>query len=129
MLGMLEAWRDGRAKLALTAMLLAHRRAHPALFAEGGYEPLAATGSKADQLCAFLRSHGGDRLLVIAARFPARLDADPGWGDTAIPLPQSGEWRDLLTGRRIRAGEALPAEAVLADLPVALLVPNAGGEE
>ncbi|MBL6456405.1 malto-oligosyltrehalose synthase [Belnapia sp. T6] len=125
MLGMLENWRDGRAKLALTATLLAHRRDHEALFTEGGYEALAATGAKADQLCAFLRSHGEDRLLVVASRFPARQEVDRGWGDTAIPVPGTGGWRDLLTGRRLEAG-AITAEAVLADLPVALLVPETG---
>jgi (1->4)-alpha-D-glucan 1-alpha-D-glucosylmutase len=127
MLGMLESWRDGRAKLALTVTLLAHRQAHPALVAAGGYEPLAATGARADQLCAFLRSHVTDRLLVVAARFPARLEADRGWGDTAIPLPAAagaGGWRDLLTGHVLeRPGSLLTAEAVLADLPLAILVP------
>jgi len=128
MLGMLEGWRDGRAKLALTAALLALRRERPALFTEGGYEPLAATGARADHLCAFLRSHGTDRLLVVASRFPARLEAEPGWNDTSILPPQAageGGWRDLLTGRRFGDG-AVTAEVALADLPVALLVPDSG---
>ncbi|WP_043342354.1 malto-oligosyltrehalose synthase [Belnapia moabensis] len=132
MLGMLENWRDGRAKLALTAELLAYRREHATLFAEGGYEPLAATGTKADQLCVFLRSHGDDRLLVAASRFPARQALDQGWADTTIPSPQMGGmvgWRDLLTGRRLGAGgSALTAEEVLADLPVAVLVPDTEGQ-
>jgi (1->4)-alpha-D-glucan 1-alpha-D-glucosylmutase len=41
-----ETWHDGRLKLALTSALLAHRRAHPALYAEGSYEPVAASGPK-----------------------------------------------------------------------------------
>jgi (1->4)-alpha-D-glucan 1-alpha-D-glucosylmutase len=131
MQGMLEDWRDGRAKLALTAELLAHRRERPALFAEGGYEPLTATGTKADHLCAFLRSHGDDRLLVVVFRFPVRLELDRSWGDTAIPLPQAGSvvgWRDLLTGRSVGTGVGtLAAEEALADLPVAVLVPETEG--
>src|SRR5262249_12642954 len=46
-LDMLENWQDGRAKLALVAALLGHRRDQPKLFSEGSYEPLIATGSKA----------------------------------------------------------------------------------
>jgi (1->4)-alpha-D-glucan 1-alpha-D-glucosylmutase len=131
MQGMLEGWRDGRAKLALTAELLAYRRERPALFAEGGYEPLTATGTKADHLCAFLRSHGDDRLLVVVSRFPVRLELDRSWGDTTIPLPQAGSvagWRDLLTGRSVGTGVGtLAAEEALADLPVAVLVPETEG--
>jgi (1->4)-alpha-D-glucan 1-alpha-D-glucosylmutase len=113
MLGMLEGWRDGRAKLTLTAELLAYRRDKPVFFAEGGYEPLTATGTKAAQICAFFRSHGDDRLLVVTSRFPVQLEINRGW-------------RDLLTGRRFRTdGAALTAEEALADLPVAVLVPDA----
>jgi (1->4)-alpha-D-glucan 1-alpha-D-glucosylmutase len=129
MLGMLEGWRDGRAKLTLTAELLAYRREKPVFFAEGGYEPLTATGTKAAQICAFFRSHGDDRLLVVTSRFPVQLEISRGWGDTAIPLSQATSvpgWRDLLTGRRFGTdGAALTAEEVLADLPVAVLVPDA----
>src|SRR6201987_1308620 len=69
-LDMLEDWRDGRVKLAVIATLLAHRRDRPRLFAQGGYEPLIATGSGADQICAFARCRGEDALVVAAARFP-----------------------------------------------------------
>ena len=37
-------WRDGRIKQALIARTLALRRAVPALFAEGSYEPLDVRG-------------------------------------------------------------------------------------
>ena len=60
MLHMLEKWQDGSVKLAVTAALLAHRRQQPELYAHGSYQPLAATGAKADQLCAFMRSHGAE---------------------------------------------------------------------
>jgi (1->4)-alpha-D-glucan 1-alpha-D-glucosylmutase len=134
MLGMLEDWRDGRLKLAVTATLLGHRRECPGLFAEGGYEPLTASGPRAEHVCAFARCHGGDALLVVAARFPARLEADPGWGETALPWPQSAQagatrWRELLTGQTVerRGGQTLRAEAVLRDLPVAVLAPDGEG--
>ena len=49
------------------------------------------------------------------------LAAD-GWGDTALQLP-NGAWRDLLTGQRVVSDVAgVAADALLARLPVALLV-------
>ncbi|MBD0272368.1 MAG: malto-oligosyltrehalose synthase, partial [Acetobacteraceae bacterium] len=119
---MLGTWRDGRLKLAVTAALLALRRRHPALFAEGGYTPLTATGDAADRICAFARTQGEERLVVVTRRFPARpLD-----GAAALPLPPAlaGEaWRDLLTGRQAGAAETLPLGELLGELPVAVLVP------
>jgi (1->4)-alpha-D-glucan 1-alpha-D-glucosylmutase len=130
MLGMLEDWRDGRLKLAVTAMLLEHRRAHPTVFAAGDYEPLVASGAKADQVCAFARAVAGDALVVVASRFPARLEADPGWGDGTLPWPEAATapacWRELFTGRVVDrcGGDGLAVGLVLADLPVAVLVPD-----
>jgi len=131
MLSMVDDWQDGCVKLTLIAILLARRRDHPALFAQGGYEPLAATGPKADHICAFARSHQADALLVAAARFPVRLEADPAWTGTEIPWPQAvagtTRWRELLSGQVIeRRGEAVGAEAVLEYLPIAVLVPDIG---
>jgi len=129
-LGMLEDWRDGRIKLAIIATLLTHRHNYPKLFTHGGYEPLAAIGPKADHICAFARSYEQDALLVVAARFPVRLEADPAWTGTEIPWPQQGvarraRWRDLLSGKAVeRRGESVGAEAVLGYMPIAVLVPD-----
>ena len=98
---MLRDWRDGRVKLAVTATLLAERRAHPSLFALGGYEPLAAVGPKADQICAFARGEADDALVVVAKRFPARIEADPAWGGTV---------RAMAAHRRCRHALARPAD-------------------
>src|SRR5262249_48857152 len=87
-LNMLENWRDGCVKLAVIATPLAYRHDRPDLFAKGGYEALVATGSKADQICAFVRHHQGDALLVMATRFPARWEDDRGWTGTEVPWPQ-----------------------------------------
>jgi (1->4)-alpha-D-glucan 1-alpha-D-glucosylmutase len=128
LLGMLENWRDGRLKLAVTAALQAHRKKHPALFAEGSYEPLAATGERAEHICAFARTRGQDALLFIAARFPAKLEAEPSWGETEVSWPQAAagasRWRDLLTGQVMERRNALSVGPVLAGLPVAVLVPE-----
>lgn len=132
-LDMLENWREGRVKLAVIATLLGHRRNQPKLFAQGGYEPLIAAGPKADHICAFARSHEDEALLVAAARFPARLDADPDWTGTEIPWPQGmalgTRWCDLLSGEVVeRRAESVSAEAVLGYLPVAVLVPDRGAK-
>ncbi|MFZ2994914.1 malto-oligosyltrehalose synthase [Sphingobium sp.] len=53
----------GAKKLHLIARLLDMRRRHPALFAEGTYQPVAISGPRADHAMAFLRVHGDVRLL------------------------------------------------------------------
>ena len=68
-----------------------------------------------------------DALVVAAARFPVRCEAEPDWSGTEIPWPQaaSGEthWRDLFSGRVVeRRGERVSAATVLEDMPVAVLV-------
>ncbi|MCK8783020.1 malto-oligosyltrehalose synthase [Roseomonas sp. NAR14] len=125
MLGLLENWQDGGIKLALTATLLGLRREHPALFAEGGYEPLNATGGMAEQMVAFLRRHAeAPPLLVAASRFPARQEGG-GHVEARIPVPEGvAAWRDALTGAVLKpAGGTLSAGSLLADLPVAVLLP------
>ena len=126
-LDMLQDWRDGRVKMAVIAALLGYRRDHQNLFAQGTYEPLAATGTKADHICAFARSREEDALLVVATRFPARLEVDPDWTGTDVPWPgevaRGTRWRDLLSGEIVaRRGEAVGAEAVLGYLSIAVLV-------
>ena len=67
--------------------------------------------------------------MVVAARFPARLEADPDWEGTAIEWPQAApamQWRDLLTGRILPGGGTPDATSLLADLPVAALVSDTG---
>jgi len=119
MLDMLKGWQDGRAKLAVIAILLGYRRDHSKLFAQGSYEPLIATGSKADQICAFARSYQQDVLVVAVARFSVRSEADRDWA-----VGRQTHWRDLFGGRVVeRRGEGVGVEAVLGDMPVAVLVP------
>ena len=126
---MLEHWHDGCIKLAVIATLLAYRRDHSDLFEHGRYEPLSATGCKAEHICAFNRTCEGDALMVVAARFPLRLEADPDWNGTEIPTPAIGgqtHWRDLLSGRQIEFQEAIDVATVLKYLPITVLVPANG---
>ena len=105
----------GAAKLLVVSRVLRARRDHPDWFS--GYEPVAVTGSAADHVVAFDR--GG--VVPVATRLPVGLARD-GWDETALQLP-NGPWRDLLTGERLVSTAAgIPVYAVLAHLPVALLI-------
>lgn len=129
---MLASWQDGRIKQWLIQQVLAIRAAHPSLFSQGSYQPLAVTGRHAAQVLAFLRSHGDEHLLVIVPRLAAGLLAEHDlphvpaqrWGDTAVVLP--GEFNHchvsgLLTPCQVVAHEAVPLADALAELPVNLL--------
>ena len=118
-------WQGGRAKLAVVATLLAHRRAHPAFFADGAYEPLAVEGPDADRVCAFSRRRGEQVMLVAGCRFPARPAVAEG---TVVGLPASlhqAGWRDLLCGGDLAPAAGLAAQTLFGTLPAAVLVPAA----
>jgi (1->4)-alpha-D-glucan 1-alpha-D-glucosylmutase len=119
---LLENWRDGGIKLAITAILLQFRRQHEELFTQGAYEPVLAAGTEAERICAFLRRYEEAILFVAVSRFPGR--SQMGWSDTVIKLPedlQAGKWRDILTGTILEATEnGHSAERLFADLPVAV---------
>lgn len=127
---LLETWQDGRVKQAVVTRTLRFRQAHAALFAQGGYEPLATRGALADKLIAFARRHESGLVVTLASRHAARLTEGGvplipawAWDDTEILVPNApAGLTDVLTGRtialddgRIRAADALAA------LPVALL--------
>ncbi len=69
-------------------------------------------------------------MLVLAARFPARVAFDPCWDGNEIPCPRTSagvaRWRDLLTGTvaNCRGADTLPVDTLLRVLPVAVLVPD-----
>jgi len=106
-------------KLLITSRALRLRRQRVDLFGGGGaYEPLRGTGP---QLVGFVR---GGSAVTLVTRWPTRLAAAGGWGDTGVVLP-AGSWTDTLTGRAVRGGRQ-PVRDVLAGLPVALLVREQG---
>jgi (1->4)-alpha-D-glucan 1-alpha-D-glucosylmutase len=127
---MLENWRDGRIKLAVTSILLAARRRFPSLFSNGTYEPLTVSGPNADQICAFVRTSGDEAVLVAARRFPAQATSDQAGEETWIAQPRTvndvTRWRDLLTGELVscRAGDAVSAQKLPRILPVVVLIPE-----
>lgn len=133
LVALLPQWRDGRIKQAIIARTLALRETQPALFAEGTYLPVTATGDSAAHVLAFARCHGERTIVAVTTRLAAGLLGDATtpavpsarWDGTELPLPRHSNgsgWRDVLTGG-VFAGplESLPVGAILARLPVALL--------
>jgi len=119
---LLDHWRDGRIKLAITALLLSLRKQQEALFARGSYEALTITGKKSEFSLGFNRAAGDAGIAVLIARYPGLREADPDWGDAAATLPV-GSWTDVFTGRCFEGGDrALPLAEIFSALPAAVLV-------
>jgi (1->4)-alpha-D-glucan 1-alpha-D-glucosylmutase len=92
------------------------RAARADAFGPGGdYEPLAAGGSAAEHVVAFVR---GAQVAVVVPRLVVGL-TERGWEDTTVPLPD-GSWRNELTGDEVTGGAVRVGE-LLARFPVALL--------
>ena len=106
------------AKLAVVAGVLRARRDRPELFT--GHRPLDVSGPAAEHAIAFDR--GG--ALAVATRWPVRLAAAGGWGETVVTVP-AGRWEDAVTGHPVHpdARGAVRLDELLSTLPVALLVP------
>jgi (1->4)-alpha-D-glucan 1-alpha-D-glucosylmutase len=119
-------WRDGREKLFVTRRLLQLRCEHPALFAEGDYQPLYGEGGRGDDhLCAFARRYGETTLVVAAPRLVFRLHQGgerPIWGATVLPLPQGGDWHDVFGGQVYAGCDRVPAAELFRAFPVAALL-------
>jgi (1->4)-alpha-D-glucan 1-alpha-D-glucosylmutase len=119
--------RDSR-KLLVTSRGLRIRRDHPDWFtgAEATYTPLAAEGPAAGHVVAFARAKGAldapgtGAAVTIATRLPVGLRRLGGWGDTVLPLPPGGGWRDRLTGQ-VHEDDRVPLADLTRYLPVALL--------
>lgn len=133
---LLTSWTDGRIKQFVLGRVLALRRARPALFADGTYEPLEVRGAHADRLVTFRRRLGDEALIVIAPRLVAPLIRDRGhpgfppdvWEDTVIDLGEdtpSAGFTDIFTGKTVSA-RMLAVGGVLSPLPVACLAVQGG---
>ncbi len=124
---LLQRWPDARVKQRLTAELLRFRHDHLALFQQGDYEPLAATGEWADRVVAFRRCHGSECSVVVVPRLTAALGDWPigaVWGDTALALPKGWSKWSRVVGREAtwESLRPVPLRELCAELPVAVLV-------
>ncbi|MFL5561589.1 MAG: malto-oligosyltrehalose synthase [Gemmatimonadaceae bacterium] len=132
---------DDRTKLLVTWRALQARRSRPQLFAEGRYEPLMATGERANHVIAFARVLGSDASMTIAPRRSWALSGSDRipiggdiWGSTHVVLPDGAArgWRCAISGLSVEAerrggGWALPLSNALNQFPVSVLESNGTG--
>ncbi|NWK47138.1 malto-oligosyltrehalose synthase [Ralstonia pickettii] len=129
---LLAHWTDGRIKQAVLARALALRAALPAVFESGDYQPLAVTGSGAQHVLAFARTHGAHAIVVIVPLHASAMlghtatptFADGAWRDTTVSLPSALSHTPLhsaFDGALPLQGPRLALGQVLTPLPVALL--------
>jgi (1->4)-alpha-D-glucan 1-alpha-D-glucosylmutase len=125
---LLASWRDGRIKQRVLAAILADRAEAPTLYAEGGYEPLVASGAAGSHIVGFMRRQGTDTLVVAVPRLlggtvdKEKMPIGPElWGDTTLPLP-AAKWRDVVTGAAVETGSSPHRVAELfSTLPILVL--------
>jgi (1->4)-alpha-D-glucan 1-alpha-D-glucosylmutase len=127
-----EKWQDGREKIFVARRLLALRRLHPLLFAEGDYQPLEVTGESGSHLCAFARSRNEEALVVAVPCLVHQLHRgtpEAHWGTTELVLPPCEAWQNVFTGRRLERRDRVRASELLADFPVCVLIGKPGGRD
>jgi (1->4)-alpha-D-glucan 1-alpha-D-glucosylmutase len=125
---LIPQWGDGRIKLALTRRLLALRNELPALFLDGGYEPIEVTGRDAGHIVAFSRTHGRQRVVVAVGRhFASVTDGGRRWpvvkwdANLALGSGKRPPLRDALGTLSQTSPETLAASELLQLLPVVVL--------
>jgi (1->4)-alpha-D-glucan 1-alpha-D-glucosylmutase len=127
-----ENWQDGREKIFVARRLLALRRLHPLLFAEGDYQPLEVAGESGSHLCAFARSRSEEALVVAVPCLVHQLHRgtpEAHWGTTEFVLPPCEAWQNVFTGRRLERRDRVRASELLADFPVCVLIGKSGGRD
>lgn len=127
-------WRSGAVKQMLIRTALQLRRAQPTLFDGAAYQPVYASGPRANHVVAYLRQSERAAVLVVAPRLCAwqlagyardeSASAATFWQDTTLRLPagQEQEWLDLLGQREVKfdAQGEIQISALLEHWPVAL---------
>ncbi len=122
----LAQWQTGAVKQAIIARTLALRASLSALFAQGDYVKLEASGPAAHHILAFARRDKTHCTITAITRLSAALVTDAplvppdAWVGTMLTLPD-GNWIDVLNGGPIPHGPKIPAAELFARLPVSLL--------
>ena len=129
-------WQDGRIKLYVTERALNFRNANAAVYLEGDYMPIEASGPRQANVCAFARRNAARWCLTVAPRLTTqlaplgRMPLGPAvWQETTLQLPSGAPdaWHNILTGERFVAATApggqksLALTDILKRFPVALL--------
>ncbi len=123
-----QALAGGRAKQTLVKRALAVRRVMPQLFASGDYVPLPVRGDRQDAVVAFARGDPSGEVCIIAPRHWQGIVSGTGivsesWATTEVDLPRSGSFHNAISGRSIAIDGPANLAHLLADAPIALLVP------
>jgi (1->4)-alpha-D-glucan 1-alpha-D-glucosylmutase len=129
---------DGRCKLYLTWSALQCRKAHEALFRDGGYVPLRVVGTRALHVLAYARRLGDEVAVIAVPRLCRRLLGEGNslplgadvWADTRIELPRKrmpSEFASVLDGRTVNVRDhglrqILLVAELLAAWPCSLLI-------
>jgi (1->4)-alpha-D-glucan 1-alpha-D-glucosylmutase len=109
-----ERSNEGVPKLWTIHQCLRTRNTQPGSFgARGRYQPLWATGPKADHIVAFQR---GENVITVAPRLLMSVGT---WDATVLEVPD-GSWRNQFTGDVVEGGK-LEVGALLRRFPVGLL--------
>jgi len=107
---LVRKWTDGSIKLYCIWKALAFRKKNAALFSDGQFEPVTATGGRAENVLGFLRKQERNWALIIVPRWLGKTNAqfawngkDSYWDDTHIRLsPDAPDaWRNIFTGEEI----------------------------
>jgi (1->4)-alpha-D-glucan 1-alpha-D-glucosylmutase len=120
----LANWHDGSIKMAILHILLRFRQQFRKLFTEGGYAPIQLEGSASHHICAFTRTYEEMSVVIAVKLFAATDVGGDGWMNTRLVLPDTFTTaRDILTqAALVTQNGSTIADAVFADLPVAVLV-------
>jgi (1->4)-alpha-D-glucan 1-alpha-D-glucosylmutase len=127
-------WRDGRIKLYLIWKSLNFRRAHPDLFHEAEFIPLASAGCHSAHVLAFCRRNATSSVLIAVPRWLSQLPAKDNqidWCDTRVILPAGSpsEWGSILSPGRAttqlsHGNGCLMLQDLFRDFPVAIFQPE-----
>ena len=122
LLNLTTNWRDGRCKLFLISTLLRLRGEFRELFLYGSYEPLTVSGEGSDRICAYLRRHESQAIIVAILRYPLSCEEHSG---AMVDLPSgisSRKWINLFTGGEVTiTKDFLVTVDLFAGFPGALL--------
>ncbi|WP_061950793.1 hypothetical protein [Acidiplasma cupricumulans] len=106
--------------------LLNFRKEHNNIFS-GDYIPLKCTGMLSDNVIAFERSYGRNKIIVIVSnKIATNLNGiiEPVrefWGDAQIVLPRKYDLKDILTGRKYKSIQILKLSEIFDIFPFSVL--------
>lgn len=118
-----ESWLNGQLKQYLVSALAGLRQQKPALFQQGDYVPLSASGDHGENVIAFARVNNDDAVIVVARRLVLGLQAQT-FPQTEIVLPPQlayRHYRELFSNKEMTSAGRLDMAAWPGFSPVILI--------